>query len=1020
MCAIIDQAMKKRAVCLLCAILAAIGILFAVPQNSYADPVIEPETTVISPEETPTENPEEPAETTEEEEGVYTTDATCYDQVGAIGWLVCPTTGVLAKGIDAIYGIIEGFLQVSPISTDTDSPIYLVWEYVRNITNIIFIIFLLVVIYSQVTGFGITNYGIKKVLPRIVIAAILVNLSYIICALAVDVSNILGSSLGGVFTGIQEVATSGELANYSFGDIAGTILGTAAAGTAITIGGLAIAGGGVAALWMLLPVVLAGIIAVITALIMLAARQALIIILIMIAPLAFVAYLLPNTEKWFKKWKDILLQMLIFYPMFSVLFGASQLASWVIISSSTNVFGIILGIAVQIIPLFFAFSLMKMSNTILGSISAGIGKLAARPQAGVKAWSDTYRSAAKAKHLANNRMPSARLSNYLSYRKQRTEEMAEKNSSTVASRNSLLIAASAAGHKAKWNSKTKSYDVTERTRKNPTKAALANKNANITAKEAENAQLRLSNYTEQLGSYHPNNKAVNALGNRAYSAFEESYIQGSLAENIERKDTEELLNKVFDARKAVTEKAQLSNPDKFKLEDYKRIIKRSAGMLGEPYEETIMQKVLEQQASIEARDRKRMRIAQNKFADSTPFYKFEYRAFTLGHYVDDSGNFTDENGNPSDVMVKYKRTDDRGMRYLDLEDLDHNTIYRMYEDNSPLLKETFIDNIAIGDAVNKKFIVAAADGNSLRKYNAAITNALLDSRFKENAPWFGSMFASYIRQGHINTDGKLALAALDSIKKTGKPGALLTGDSWYVEDMLNYMNALYSDDPAEFEKVFKKSDIDEFTTINGDHLDGATTEEKISNLKKDLGAKAYGKIFDALLGARGSKVLDGQKQSTREKFAKLLELQPEIKKYNPEAFDKIMTAYDLSLLARDIRDGGGKGQKKGPTPTEDIDPESIYNKSRYSNPNYGVQSKIEDYFMDSFINYEDPDEREDLYSDILDIISEHHSMRNNEAFKSALYDTITNIDLSQTEVQDEIDRLLYSFFSDAPRPDEDD
>ncbi|MCZ6324111.1 hypothetical protein O5165_25825, partial [Escherichia coli] len=42
---------------------------------------------------------------------------------------------------------------------------------------------------------GLNNYSIKKMLPRLIVAAILVNLSYYICAIAVDISNILGHSL---------------------------------------------------------------------------------------------------------------------------------------------------------------------------------------------------------------------------------------------------------------------------------------------------------------------------------------------------------------------------------------------------------------------------------------------------------------------------------------------------------------------------------------------------------------------------------------------------------------------------------------------------------------------------------------------------------------------------------------------------------------------------------------------------------------------------------------------------------
>ena len=55
------------------------------------------------------------------------------------------------------------------------------WNTFRDIANVIFVILLMVVIFSQLTGVGIDNYGIKKILPKLIIAAILINLSYLIC-----------------------------------------------------------------------------------------------------------------------------------------------------------------------------------------------------------------------------------------------------------------------------------------------------------------------------------------------------------------------------------------------------------------------------------------------------------------------------------------------------------------------------------------------------------------------------------------------------------------------------------------------------------------------------------------------------------------------------------------------------------------------------------------------------------------------------------------------------------------------
>lgn len=319
----------------------------------------------------------------------------CYEETGAIGWRVCPSTGTIAKAIDGIYAVIEGILIVKPLTTDPSSPIHLVWEYAKNITNIIFIIFALVVIYSQITGLGISNYGIKKTLPKIIIAALLVNLSYLICTLAVDLSNILGSSIRGFFTSIQEATLASgsisEAAKISWGDLIGVLTGgTAIAG--ISIGAM---GGLGAFFWMLLPILLGALVSIIIGLVTIAARQALVSLLVMISPLAFVLYLLPNTEKLFTKWKDIFIKMLIFYPMFSLLYGASQLAGWVIITSADNAFNVILGMAVQIFPLIFSWSLMKMSGTVLGKLNDGLQSLRNGPRKALGAYSAEKRAIAQ-------------------------------------------------------------------------------------------------------------------------------------------------------------------------------------------------------------------------------------------------------------------------------------------------------------------------------------------------------------------------------------------------------------------------------------------------------------------------------------------------------------------------------------------------------------------------------------------------------------------------------------------------
>ena len=370
--------------------------------------------TVVNPTE-PVDDPATPTQTTETEQ-----IPTCYDQVGGLGWLVCPGTGFLANVIDGAYELLENLLRVDPLPTNNDAPMHVVWDYMRGITNIIFVILFLIVIYSQLTGIGINNYGVKRILPRLIIAAILINLSYILCTLAVDVSNILGRGLRSVFQSIQaQAVANGSIneiaATTSTAGIVATLLGI---GTIGTVAALTFTGGVTGLIWLLIPIVFSGAIAIISAVVTMAARQALIFLLVMISPLAFVAYLLPNTEKWFTKWYQMFARMIFFYPIFSVLYGASQLAGFVTITSATDWLGVVLGLAIQVLPLFMSIPLMRMSGTVLGGVGALIGRMTAPAQGAVNRRALEGRNLARQRQLASNsNIPHNRLARWLEQRR---------------------------------------------------------------------------------------------------------------------------------------------------------------------------------------------------------------------------------------------------------------------------------------------------------------------------------------------------------------------------------------------------------------------------------------------------------------------------------------------------------------------------------------------------------------------------------------------------------------------------
>lgn len=336
-----------------------------------------------------------------------------------VGWWICPVTNMMATAMDHLFGILTGFLKVQPLNvTDTDNSLYKAWNAIRQIANIAFIIVFIVIIYSQLTSVGVSNYGIKRLLPGLVVGAILMNLSWFISALAVDLSNIVGYALQDFFLTLRDDLFTFTPENQeqlgSWASLSQYILSGGAIGGAAVLGGLSILGasGGsvLAALWLLLPILLGLILAAVVVIVIFAARQALIVVLIILAPLAFTARILPNTENLYKKWYSLFMTMLVFFPAISLLFGGAQLAGGLIIQNATTLNVAILGMAVQVAPLVLAPFVLKLSGSYLGKIGAMLNSQKQKAIAQTKGFTDKQAKYHQQRSLAGYNYKGDRLS----------------------------------------------------------------------------------------------------------------------------------------------------------------------------------------------------------------------------------------------------------------------------------------------------------------------------------------------------------------------------------------------------------------------------------------------------------------------------------------------------------------------------------------------------------------------------------------------------------------------------------
>ncbi len=306
-------------------------------------------------------------------------EPSCEASGFGLAWVFCPLIEGLANASDAVYeGIIQPMLKGDTIDASPTSPVYKAWSQFRIYANILLVIALLVVVFGQAIGGGLIDaYTAKKMLPRILLAAVLINLSIYIVAFAVDVTNIVGAGLRSMiatpFEGLSNVVLSGGT---------GVVLGASLGIGATVLGAFAIGNLGATLSFLALFILLPGFLAIVSVMFTLILRQALLYFLIFVSPLAFAAFVLPNTEKLFKTWWNYLYKALLVYIVIEVVFAMSFVMSKILnmrtgAGGITGTLGALTSIVVLLMPLFLIPFAFKLAGGVIGSLYgtlSGVGK----------------------------------------------------------------------------------------------------------------------------------------------------------------------------------------------------------------------------------------------------------------------------------------------------------------------------------------------------------------------------------------------------------------------------------------------------------------------------------------------------------------------------------------------------------------------------------------------------------------------------------------------------------------------
>jgi len=289
----------------------------------------------------------------------------CESEGGEGSWILCPTLRIASNFIRALDEQINDVLQVPNkyFEGKSGENLHASWTRLRNIAYIILVPIMLVMVLGTAIGFSaIDAYTVKRALPRLVAATLFIALSYQITTFGIKFINDVGKGMLGLLT--SSFATEGEITLASLFDpgvISGGLFTAAAVGTTLlALGAIPI---------VLLYAVSVGLILFI-AFLGLAFRQMLLLALVLMAPLAILAWIFPGNDKLWKLWWGAFSKLLFLYPLVMILIGGGRVFAKVVQEASGSGFlETILILTAYVGPYFFIPATFKIAGGLFATIT---------------------------------------------------------------------------------------------------------------------------------------------------------------------------------------------------------------------------------------------------------------------------------------------------------------------------------------------------------------------------------------------------------------------------------------------------------------------------------------------------------------------------------------------------------------------------------------------------------------------------------------------------------------------------
>ena len=228
----------------------------------------------------------------------------------------------LAQLITGLSGLVLNFVvQYSVVEMKArfdEASINDAWKVIRDVGNMGFIFVLLYAAIMTIIGQGEDN---QKLIVRIVIVAILINFSLFFTKFVIDVSNILAMMF-------YDAIAPGSLSANATTGLSNSLMAPLKLQSILNVGNIGLQGER-----LLIIGVMGTIVSLIVAFVLFAIsilfliRFVVLIFVVILSPIAFISFVLPNMDKYREQWKDALLGQAFFAPIYFML-------TWVVIKVS--------------------------------------------------------------------------------------------------------------------------------------------------------------------------------------------------------------------------------------------------------------------------------------------------------------------------------------------------------------------------------------------------------------------------------------------------------------------------------------------------------------------------------------------------------------------------------------------------------------------------------------------------------------------------------------------------------------